>query len=99
MPTAPTPAIASAATNAAASPSPELQPSGNQRAQHVAACLGICCPKRGRCVHYSEVERPEQPRAVRSCRTPEGTFPLFEAIEPRRRTDASPVDGEGSEVD
>jgi hypothetical protein len=64
----------------------------------VAACLGLCCPKRGRCVHYSEVELPEQPRHVRTCRTPEGTYPLFEAIEPRRRTD-SPVDSNGGEID
>lgn len=64
----------------------------------IAACLGICCPKRGRCVHYTEVELPEQPRHVRTCRTPEGTYPLFIAIEPRRRTDP-PVDGEGDTCD
>jgi hypothetical protein len=49
-------------------------------------------------VHYANVERPQEHRVVLTCRTPEGTFPLFEAVEPRRRTDAV-VDGEGSEVD
>jgi hypothetical protein len=66
----------------------------------IAACLGIACPKRGRCVHYAEVELPEQPRHVRTCVTPEGSYPLFVAVAPRRRTDGEvPVDGEGSEVD
>lgn len=78
---------------------------GNARTRNVAirepaACLGITCPKRGRCVHYSEVELPEQPRQVRSCRTPEGAYPLFEATEPRRRTDGEvAVDGEGDTCD
>jgi hypothetical protein len=63
-----------------------------------AACFGVACPKRGRCVHYAQVELPEQPRHVRTCRTPEGVFPLFVAVEPRRWTDA-PVDGDGSEID
>lgn len=65
----------------------------------IAACLGICCPRRGRCIHYAEVELPGQPRVVRTCVTPEGTFPLFLAREPRRWTDESPVDGDGSSCD
>jgi len=63
------------------------------------ACYGEHCQKRGRCVAYQRVEEQGQERFVLTCRTPEGTFPLFQAIEPRRRTDASPVDGEGSEID
>jgi hypothetical protein len=63
-----------------------------------AACFGVGCHKRHRCVHYTEVELPEQPPVVRTCRTPEGSYPLFEAVEPKRRTD-SPVDGEGSACD
>jgi hypothetical protein len=72
---------------------------GKSHSRNIAACLGIACPKRGRCVHYAEVELPEQPRHVRTCRTPEGAYPLFEAIEPRRRTDESVVDSNGGEID
>jgi len=72
---------------------------GKSDARNVAACFGVGCPKRGRCVHYADVELPAERRVVLTCRTPEGAFPLFEAIEPRRRSDAASVDGEGSEVD
>jgi hypothetical protein len=62
-----------------------------------AACLGITCPKRGHCVHYTEVELPEQPPVVRSCRTPEGGYPLF--VDRRPVVVAGPVDGEGDSCD
>jgi hypothetical protein len=100
MPTPTSPAIHSAEpANAAASPSPELAAVSNARARNVAACYGEHCQKRGRCVAYGRVEERGQERFVLTCRTPEGIYPLFEAVEPRRRTDAHPVDGEGDTCD
>ena len=45
------------------------------------ACLGICCPKRGICVHFDEVELPEQPPARDSCLS-DGGYPLFVDLRP-----------------
>lgn len=100
MPTTTTPAIASAAANAAAAPTPAAVVRGNSGAQQVAACFGECCPYRGHCSGYSSVEAHGQERFIATCRTPEGGYPLFEAVAvaplPAR---AAAVDSEGGETD
>jgi uncharacterized OB-fold protein len=70
---------------------------GKPDAREVAACLGSCCPKRGRCVHYADVESPDEHRVVLTCRTPEGAFPLFR--DRRAPVAVAVVDGEGDSCD
>lgn len=103
MPTPTTPAIPAVVStpgSASAAPPVAAVEAGKSNARNVAACYGEHCQKRGRCVAYQRVELRGQERFVLTCRTPEGAYPLFEAVEPRRRTDGEvPVDGEGDSCD
>lgn len=64
-----------------------------------AACYGTDCSRRGKCLHYAEVEMPGEHRVVLTCRTPEGKFPLFVPAHKATVIRLAPVDGEGSEAD
>lgn len=100
MPTTPSPAILSAGAaqaHAAASPSLATPAAGKVNARQVAACFGAACARRATCVHYADVESPDEQRFVLTCRTPEGAFPLFE--DRRAVTRTSPAaDSEGGEI-